>query len=35
MSNDKTRNECHVNMIEYSSESSGDEEVDICVDEWS
>jgi hypothetical protein len=35
MSNDKPRNERRVNMIEYSSESSGDEEADICVDEWS
>jgi hypothetical protein len=32
---DKPRNECHVNMVEYSSESSDDEEVDMCVAEWS
>jgi hypothetical protein len=30
-SNDKPRNEHHVNMIEYSSESSNDEESDLCV----
>jgi hypothetical protein len=30
-SSDKTRNEHHVDTIEYSSESSGDEEVDMCV----
>jgi hypothetical protein len=32
-SSDKPRNECHVNMVEYSSESS-DEEADMCVAEW-
>jgi hypothetical protein len=32
---DKPRNEHHVNTIEYSSESSNDEEADMCVDEWS
>jgi hypothetical protein len=31
---DKPRNECHVNMVEYSSKSSNDEEADMCVDEW-
>jgi hypothetical protein len=25
----------HINMIEYSSESSDDEEADMCVAEWS
>jgi hypothetical protein len=33
-STDKPRNEHHVNMVEYSSESSYDEEVDMCVAEW-
>jgi hypothetical protein len=32
---DKPRNECHVNTVEYSSESSNDKEVDMCVAEWS
>jgi hypothetical protein len=32
---DKSRNERHVNMVEYSSESSNDEEPDMCVAEWS
>jgi hypothetical protein len=32
---DKPRNEHHVNMVEYSSESSDDEEAGMCVDEWS
>jgi hypothetical protein len=32
---DKPRNERHVNTVEYSSESSDDEEVDVCVAEWS
>jgi hypothetical protein len=30
---DKPRNERHVNMVEYSSESSDDEEADMCVAE--
>jgi hypothetical protein len=34
-SSEKPRNECHVNTVEYSSKSSDDEEVDICVAEWS
>jgi hypothetical protein len=34
-SNDKPRNECHINMVEYSSESLNDEEADMCVAEWS
>jgi hypothetical protein len=33
--NEKPRNECHINMVEYSSESLDDEEVDMCVAEWS
>jgi hypothetical protein len=32
---DKTRNEHHINTVEYSSESSNDEEADMCVAEWS
>jgi hypothetical protein len=32
---DKPRNERHVNTIEYSSESSDNEEGDMCVAEWS
>jgi hypothetical protein len=33
-SSDKLRNECHVNMVEYSSGSSDDEEANMCVAEW-
>jgi hypothetical protein len=33
-SSEKPRNEHHVNMVEYSSESSDDEEADMCVAEW-
>jgi hypothetical protein len=29
------RNEHYDNMVEYSSDSSDDEEVDMCVAEWS
>jgi hypothetical protein len=32
---DKPRNEHHVNTVEYTSESSNDEEADMCVAEWS
>jgi hypothetical protein len=32
---EKPRNERHINMVEYSSESLDDEEADMCVDEWS
>jgi hypothetical protein len=32
--NDKTRNERHINMVEYSSESSDDDEANMCVAEW-
>jgi hypothetical protein len=31
---DKPRNDCHVNMVEYGSESSNDKEADMCVAEW-
>jgi hypothetical protein len=31
----KPRNERYVNMVEYSSESSDDEETDMCVAKWS
>jgi hypothetical protein len=34
-SGDKPRNECPVNMVEYASDSSNDEEVDMCVVKWS
>jgi hypothetical protein len=34
-SNEKPRNESHVNMVEYSSESSDDEEADMCIAKWS
>jgi hypothetical protein len=32
---DKPRNERHVNTVECSSESSNDEEVNMCIAEWS
>jgi hypothetical protein len=32
-SSEKPRNERHINTVEYSSESSDDEEADICVAE--
>jgi hypothetical protein len=35
MSSENTRNECHINMVKYSSESLDDKEVDMCVAEWS
>jgi hypothetical protein len=31
----KPRNEHHVNAVEYSSESSDDKKVDMCVAKWS
>jgi hypothetical protein len=34
-SSDKPRNKRHVNMVEYSIESSDDEEADMCIAEWS
>jgi hypothetical protein len=34
-SREKPRNERHINMVEYSSESSDDEEANMCVAEWS
>jgi hypothetical protein len=33
-SDDKPRNEHQANMVEYSSESSDDEEADMCVAKW-
>jgi hypothetical protein len=30
-SSDKPRNECNINMVEYNSESSDDEEANMCV----
>jgi hypothetical protein len=32
---DKHRNECHINTVEYSSESLDDEDAAMCVAEWS
>jgi hypothetical protein len=32
-SSEKPRNERHVNTVEYSSESSDDEEAEMCVAE--
>jgi hypothetical protein len=34
-SGDKSRNDCPINMVEYGSESSNDDEADMCVAEWS
>jgi hypothetical protein len=34
-SSEKLRNERHINPIEYSSESSYNEEANMCVAEWS
>jgi hypothetical protein len=34
-SSDKPRNKCHINMVEYSSESPNDEEVGMSVAKWS
>jgi hypothetical protein len=33
--NDKPRNDHHVNIVEYGSESSDDEQANRCVVEWS
>jgi hypothetical protein len=33
MGSDKPRNEHHINVVEYSSESSDDEDADMCVAE--
>jgi hypothetical protein len=33
-SGDKPRSEHHANMVEYNSESSDDEEADMCIAEW-
>jgi hypothetical protein len=35
MSSDEPRNERHINMVEYSSESSDDKEANMCVADWS
>jgi hypothetical protein len=32
---DKPRNEHHINMIDYGSESSDDKEANMCIAEWS
>jgi hypothetical protein len=32
---EKTRNERHINVVEYSSELSDNDEADICVAGWS
>jgi hypothetical protein len=29
------RNECPVNMVKYASDSSDDQEADMCIVEWS
>jgi hypothetical protein len=34
-SSEKPRNEHHINIVEYSSESLDDEEANMCVAEWS
>jgi hypothetical protein len=34
-SGDKPRNDCPINKVEYGSESSDDDEADMCVAEWS
>jgi hypothetical protein len=34
-SSDKPKNECPLNVVQYASESSGDEEADMCIAEWS
>jgi hypothetical protein len=34
-SSGKPWNKCHVNMVEYSSESLDDKDADMCVAEWS
>jgi hypothetical protein len=34
-SSDKTRNDCPINKVEYGSESSDEDEADMCVAEWS
>jgi hypothetical protein len=33
-SSDKPRNDCPVNMVEYGSKSSDDEEADMCIADW-
>jgi hypothetical protein len=34
MTSDKPRNDRHVNTVEYSGESSDDEEAGMCIAEW-
>jgi hypothetical protein len=34
-SSDKPRNDCPINMVKYGSESSDDDEADMCLAEWS
>jgi hypothetical protein len=34
-SGDKPRNDCPINMVEYGSELSDDDEGDMCVAKWS
>jgi hypothetical protein len=34
-SGDKPRNDCPINMVEYDSKSSDDDEDDMCIAEWS
>jgi hypothetical protein len=34
-SSDKPKNECPINMVQYTSESSNDEEADMCIAKWS
>jgi hypothetical protein len=34
-SDDKARNDCPINMAEYGSESSDDDDADMCIGEWS
>jgi hypothetical protein len=34
-SSEKPRSECHVNAVEYSSESSDDEDANMCIAKWS
>jgi hypothetical protein len=35
MSSNKPGNERHVNTVKYSSESSNNEEANMCIAEWS
>jgi hypothetical protein len=31
---DKPRNDCHINIVEYGSESSDDKKADKCIAKW-